>query len=147
MTHLKILKLVAVCFSITLFGFFACQPNNERTKVDNNFAYEDIPPDFDYPADENVLIGFVDQGNRKAMREHAWNLWAGITAPSKSIVDNQNIPIFETWYSAIEVFDDHYQNNLHQENRSLKHKFEVPRQSIHLRSLTGDDRIAPVILK
>ncbi len=146
MTHLKILKFAAVCFSITLFGFFACQPANKRTFVDNNFAYEDIPPGFDHPAEENVLVGFIDRDNRKAMREHAWNLWAGITAPSKSTAGNQNIPIFETWYSAIEVFDDNYQNsNLHQENRSLKHKFEVPRQSIHMRSLTGDGRIAPVM--
>jgi hypothetical protein len=80
------------------------------------------------------------------MREHAWNLWAGITAPSKSNIGDQNIPIFETWYSAIEVFDDYFHNtNLRRENRSLKHKFEIPRQSVHMRSLTGEKRIAPVM--
>jgi hypothetical protein len=80
------------------------------------------------------------------MREHAWNLWAGITAPSKSTIGDQNIPIFETWHSAIEVFDDHFHNtNLRRENRSLKHKFEIPRQSVHMRSLTGEKRIAPVM--
>jgi hypothetical protein len=115
----KFLKLAAVCFSLTLFGFFACQQNNEQTFVDNNFAYEDIPPGFDYPAEENVLIGFVDQNNRKAMREHAWNLWAVITVPSKSTIGDQNIPIFETWYSAIEVFDDHFHNtNLRRETEA-----------------------------
>jgi hypothetical protein len=53
------------------------------------------------------------------MREHAWNLWAGITAPSKSTIGDQNIPIFETWHSAIEVFDDHFHNtNLRRETEA-----------------------------
>ena len=46
----------------------------------------------------------------RAMRAHAWKLWGGLTAPSRSTWNGQDLPVFETWYSATEVFEDRYRD-------------------------------------
>lgn len=70
----------------------------------NRYRYEDIPPGFDHPAEENALLAKVDRDDRRALREHAWDLWAGLTAASGSIWNGQVLPVYETWYSSDEVF-------------------------------------------
>jgi hypothetical protein len=69
------------------------------------FRYHDIPSGFEFPTEEHVLLGYVLGGNRAAIRRHAWNLWAGLTSMSSSIVDGQRLPVFATWYSVPEVYN------------------------------------------
>ena len=102
----------------------------------NRYRYEDIPPGFDYPAEENALLAKIDRDDRRALREHAWNLWAGLTAPSKSIWNGQVLPVYETWYSSDEVFTPDGAG------RSFKFSFETPRQALHARSRDGAEPAA-----
>ncbi|GIW08214.1 MAG: hypothetical protein KatS3mg060_3019 [Dehalococcoidia bacterium] len=70
------------------------------------YVYQDIPDGYDFPAPSHRLLAAIYANDRQAIREHAWNLWAGLTAPSLSVVNGQRLPIFETWYSADELFED-----------------------------------------
>ena len=145
MAKLSKLKVVVFCAAISLLAFGACR-NPYWPGTTSDFAYQGISEGFDYPAVENKLSGYVDAGDGKAIRQHAWNLWAGITADSQWKVGDQTVPVFETWYSAIEVFDDHFKNtDGGRPVRKLQHKFEIPRQSIHSRAITGNDRVSPVM--
>lgn len=70
----------------------------------NSFRIEDLPASYRRPQ-ENVLLGYVVGGDWSATRRHSWELWAAMTAPSKSTWNGQRLPIWLTWYSANEVFD------------------------------------------
>jgi hypothetical protein len=40
----------------------------------NRYVYEDLPAGGGFPVDENILIGYVDAQDVRAMRAHAWTL-------------------------------------------------------------------------
>jgi len=65
---------------------------------------EPIPPGYQFPAAKATVLGWVAANNVTAMRNHAWNLWAGMTAPSQSTFRGAKLPVWETWYSTAEVF-------------------------------------------
>jgi hypothetical protein len=71
----------------------------------DRFAYQGMPEGFDFPAEDYRLQGYLLDGDQRAIRRHAWNLWAGLTSPSDSVVDGQRVPIFSTWYSIPEVYN------------------------------------------
>jgi len=102
----------------------------------NLYVYEDLPETIDFPLDENTLIADVDAVDVRAMRAHAWTLWHGLTAPSRSVWNGQRLPIFETWYSASEVFEDRYRQDedVQAHTRRFVLEFHMPRQSIIARS-------------
>ena len=56
----------------------------------NRYVYEDLPSGVGFPVDENILIGYVDAEDVRAMRAHAWKLWGGLTAPSRSTWSGQD---------------------------------------------------------
>jgi hypothetical protein len=100
----------------------------------NHYVYEDPVAAGGFPVDENILIGYVDAQDLRVMRAHAWKLWAGLTAPSRSTWNGQDLPVFETWYSATEVFEDRYRDRASSRPRAFVRKLEVPKQSLHTRS-------------
>src|SRR5262245_44944487 len=51
------------------------------------------------PTPAAVVNGWIAAGNEAAIRQHAWALWAAANSPSKS----PPWPIWETWYTDIEV--------------------------------------------
>ena len=65
---------------------------------------EQIPQGFDFPASREVLQEYADTHNVLKIREHSWNIWAGMTAPSKSTHKGKTLPIWETWLGTKEVF-------------------------------------------
>lgn len=58
-----------------------------------------IPPGFDFPADEQVLLKLRDANDVPGMRRHAWMVFAGLTASTTS-----GEAVWETWNSAEETF-------------------------------------------
>ena len=100
----------------------------------NVYVYEELPSVIGYPVEENVLVGYVDAEDLRAMRAHAWRLWTGLTAPSRSTWNGQRLPVFETWYSATEVFEDRYRDRPPSRPRSFVRELEIPKQSVHTRS-------------
>ncbi len=93
----------------------------------DRFAYQDLPARTGMPAPEYTLLASVLDGDQAAVRRHAWDLWAGLTAPSESIVDGQRLPVFATWYSIPEVYNPRGRAGV--ERRTFRHPFKVATQS------------------
>ena len=92
---------------------------------------------------ENVLLGYVNRQDQRAIREHAWALWQGITAPSRSTWNGQVLPIFDTWFSATEVFDDRAAGrDVDTPDRRFTRQLESPRQSGHSPEAPGGQSAA-----
>jgi hypothetical protein len=103
--------LALLCASFAAFllmravGRGGVAPREGSRAEGDQFAYQGMPEGFDFPAEDYRLQGYVLDGDERAIRRHAWNLWAGLTSPSESVVDGQRVPIFSTWYSIPEVYN------------------------------------------
>lgn len=105
----RLFPIVAVAILVLSAGCGAPRhdaPEPEDPGSQSAIVPEPIPPGFDYPANRAQLQAEVDANNVAAMREHAWNLWAGLTSPSASTYDGHVLPIWETWLATEDVFQD-----------------------------------------
>lgn len=88
-------------------------------------------PGFPYKA--AVIDGWVATGNTAAMRQHGWDLWAGLSAITSS---SGHQPIYETWYSASQVQSGPQLLKTHAlaaGSDHPEHEFAVPEQFHHRR--------------
>jgi hypothetical protein len=92
----------------------------------DRYRYQDLPRDAGFPTPEYVLLGDVLANDLRAIRRHAWGLWAALTRPSRSAWDAQRLPIFETWYSIPEVFNAQGKPGV---QRTFGHRYHAPTQS------------------
>src|SRR6185436_3697335 len=61
------------------------------------------PTDEPFSASDRAdLLRAVDTRNRNVVRDHAWRLFAALTRPS----GNQQVPLFLTWYSKEQAFEE-----------------------------------------
>ncbi|MFO1414615.1 MAG: hypothetical protein U1F10_12065 [Burkholderiales bacterium] len=113
-------SLVALLLAATLGTAAAQDAPRDR------YVYEDLPARPAFPVPSYTLLGYVLGGEQARVRAHAWDLWAGLTAPSESVVDGQRLPIFETWYSIAEVYNPLGRAGV--TGRTLRHPVQVPTQ-------------------
>lgn len=100
-----------------------------------------IPAGYGFPAERAALQSLVDANDVVAMRKHAWNLWAGLTADSKSAYEGKTLPIWETWLSTAQVFTnppiENSTNTMHAKRKDPAREFKDPNQFFHVK---GGDR-------
>lgn len=65
---------------------------------------EPIPPRFGIPGSREKIQAIADANDVPAIRAHAWNVWAGLTADSQSSFQGSPLPIWETWLATDDVF-------------------------------------------
>ena len=63
-----------------------------------------IPPRFNIPGNRQALQKLADSNNVKGIRQHAWDIWAGLSADSRSSYQGKTLPIWETWLATGQVF-------------------------------------------
>jgi hypothetical protein len=63
-----------------------------------------IPARFNFPVPAATINSWISSGDMNAMRNHAWTLWAALTANSGQISGGIDLPIWETWYGSEQVF-------------------------------------------
>ena len=54
-----------------------------------------------YPSPQARIQQWINQGNTSAIRAHAWDIWASITAATS----DKTQPTWQTWYSGHELFE------------------------------------------
>src|SRR6185369_16408639 len=99
---------------------------------------ETIPPGYHFPTPRKVIDGWVAVNATGKFRAHAWDVWAGMTAPSHSVHAGQRLPIWETWYSENEVFVKPGNKSEAEAVRTeVKRPFAKPRQLFHVANAKG----------
>ena len=114
---------------------FAAAAVAQRAPAADIYRYEDLPGRFGFPVAEATLLGAVLADDQPAVRRHAWELWAALTAPSASVVDGQRLPVFATWYSIPEVYNSKGRAGV--TRRTFGHPFRIPTQSALANSSRG----------
>src|SRR5271156_1783741 len=72
---------------------------NKAVELGRKLAYQPPAKGFGYPQSEETLAGYLAALDVPAMRAHAWDIWAALTATS-----NSRVPIMLTWYQNGETF-------------------------------------------
>jgi hypothetical protein len=101
---------------------------------------ETIPPGYSFPTPRKVIDGWVAANATDKMRTHAWDVWAGMTAPSHSTLHGDRLPVWETWYSENEVFVTPSANKSAAAavRTEVKRPFAKPRQFVHVAKAGGN---------
>ena len=66
-------------------------------------TYTPMPEWFEFRKSAEVQR-WIDQNDTKAMIEHAWELWGGLTSLTSQEIDGKKYPVFETWVDEFTVF-------------------------------------------
>lgn len=97
---------------------------------------ETIPPGYHFPTPRKEIDAWVAVNATGKFRQHAWDVWAGMTAPSHAVHAGQRLPIWETWYSENEVFVKPG-TKTEAVRTEPKHPFAKPRQLFHVATAKG----------
>jgi hypothetical protein len=88
-----------------------------------------IPAGYDFPSSQKEVEGWVATSNTKAIRSHAWDMWAGMGADSGEKHDGNELPIWETWDGTGDLFPP----PASPAPRAAPHRaFVKPHQFVHL---------------
>ena len=79
-----------------------------------------------YPASRQQVQQWIDAGDVKAIRAHAWDIWQSITAATAD-----GGPTWQTWYSGQEVFAEGATPSATARVRNAVLPLERPRQGTH----------------
>lgn len=58
-----------------------------------------------FPVDSATILRWVSATDTVSIRQHAWNLWAGLTAMTTQTSNGAALPVYETWLSRYEVYN------------------------------------------
>ncbi|HTU89583.1 MAG TPA: hypothetical protein VMF69_05745 [Gemmataceae bacterium] len=132
--------LVLLCGSLAA----ACARDNPRAQKSPPPPEADVPlgpnslgltftpmPDWFHFRTAAEVQTWIDEDDVKAMMEHAWELWGGLTSPTTQTVKDEKVtyPIFETWVDEFKVFPP--PKSLARAPKESIHLFDLPRQ-LHL---------------
>ncbi|KQY27606.1 hypothetical protein ASD21_10110 [Caulobacter sp. Root1455] len=96
-----------------------------------------LPDSPSFPVPAATINGWIANSDTAAIRAHAWSLWQAMTAPSGQSVNNQQLPIWDTWADTSVVFPQPQATNAsltaEQAKPSPGRKFFKPAQFHHTR--------------
>ena len=93
-----VLGVVAVTAFTTGRGGWRANPSESGP---GTYVYMPAPPVRTYPSSQATIQRWIDADDSVRIRRHAWDIWESIT---HSTLFNQ--PIWQTWYSGYELFED-----------------------------------------
>lgn len=99
---------IALVLSLAL-GVMSCGEGETADRTDTGSSDSggsaavgviDPPAVGTYPSTREEIQSWIDAVDMKAIRMHAWDIWAAITSPS----GQGDLPVWETWYSGTDLF-------------------------------------------
>jgi hypothetical protein len=102
-------------------------------------GYVDVKSVGTFPSRKEVIDGWIAAGDTMKIRQHGWDIWAALTAPS----GRGDLPVWETFYSGHEIFE---LDSTDADASGLRHTrdFEVPSQHVHVRRAAAMAHAIPV---
>ncbi|MEO4006587.1 hypothetical protein [Flavobacterium sp. CAU 1735] len=91
-------------------------------------------PGFKFPQDSTAIYGWLNKQDSASITQHAWGIWAGLTAKSGQVFNGDSLLVFETWMSVKELAQMAADGNKEGGCFQIKKErsaLEVPKQLIH----------------
>src|SRR5262249_16719908 len=93
----------------------------------DSYNYTPPPPVRSFPAKNATIQGWISANNDSASRAHGWDIWQSIT----SATPYNQMPVWQTWISGYEIFEDSDVTNLVARSRRGVVQFGVRRKNAH----------------
>lgn len=110
---MKIQKSAGIVGCLVAITVFIAVCNNETKPVaSKGIKPVNLPilvPGFSFPADSNTIYGWMNNTayrynyDSTSVYNHAWGIWAGLTAQSGQVFANDSLRIYETWLGITDV--------------------------------------------
>jgi len=126
---LKLKQNFRLCLAITFITSALIACGSDTTNLTNNSGVnvcptgsicpQNIAAIYGIPGNSEDLKTWAEDNNVPAMRNHSWNLWAGMTANSNSTYLGAYLPVWETWCGTQEVFVNQNCDSFSEPSRSF----------------------------
>jgi hypothetical protein len=93
----------------------------------DSYRYTAPPSVRTYPSPNATIQAWITANNDVAIRAHGWDIWQSITTPTRF---NQ-MPVWQTWFSGYEIFEDSDHTNLFARSRRGVVQFGIRRNIAH----------------
>lgn len=138
MIRIKTINQIIIFASLFAATSFASAKSLKLSEIEA----KPIPPGYNFPTQEATINKWIAASDTTAIRDHAWDLWSGLTGDSGEIYDNKSLPIWETWYGSPDVFPNQKRLNVSAKtaaaflasHRGPLHFFVQPHQFTHVKS-------------
>ena len=98
-------------------------------------------PDWFQFKSNDVVNGWIDEHDGKSMTSHAWDIWGAITTLTDQTLNEQKVPVFETWWDRDEALTP--AGVLAASRKKNTRVFERPRQLSHTSGARRDAAARP----
>lgn len=135
-------SIIVFAVSLAIAGIAACNTlppqsadasHNPGAPADS-YRYTAPPPVRSYPAAYATIQSWITANNDAAIRAHGWDIWQSLTTATRF---NQ-MPVWQTWYSGYEIFDDTAGTNLLARSKRGVVQFGIRRHVAHPSMLPPD---------
>lgn len=96
----KMTGLMAVSVVLTAAIYQSCVENDKTGKL-QPITPQDIPTNvvagFNFPESQDTINGWLGSQDTVSITNHAWGIWAGLTANSNQVYGTDTLLIYETW--------------------------------------------------
>jgi hypothetical protein len=93
----------------------------------DSYNYTPAPSVRTYPSSNATIQNWINANNDAAIRAHGWDIWQSITTATRF---NQ-MPVWQTWFSGYEIFEDTTGTNLFARSKRGVVQFGVRRNVVH----------------
>ncbi|MCU0421980.1 MAG: hypothetical protein MUC81_04135 [Bacteroidia bacterium] len=137
MKTIKVMIAIAVAvISLTvLFGQLQSCSNPPITGGNANpITPQEIPSTINFPVDSLTIYKWINNYDTASITSHAWDIWTGLTTPTKQQVGGNTLLVYETWLSPNDLAEfcakDDTQGGCTQ-TKKMRAQLKRPRQFVH----------------
>ena len=129
-------SVVVLALSVAVVVIAACSTGSAMPSADpshnpgapaDSYVYVAPSKVRSFPTNNATIQQWISSNNDVAIRNHGWDIWQSITAATKY---NQ-MPVWQTWFSGYEVFEDTSQTTLFARSKHGVVQFGVRRNAAH----------------
>ncbi|MCB9448899.1 MAG: hypothetical protein H6585_11190 [Flavobacteriales bacterium] len=86
---------------------------------------------FQFPTDSNTIYTWLNNRDTTSIYNHAWNIWAGLTANSGEVYKGDSLLVYETWLGISEIKDMTQSNTKTSRGKVARTPLAKPNQFVH----------------
>src|ERR1700748_1782010 len=113
MKNLKQFIAIAVLLSVVV-TLMMCNNQSKTGQTSSNTKQDSVitpvnlkivVPGFKFPEDSTVILSWVNNPQPQKVYDHAWGVWAGLTAQSGESYQGDSLLVYQTWTGINELVD------------------------------------------
>lgn len=106
MSNLKVFVVILLFSALLVFVTRCTSGNDKKNAGDSTITPVPLPlvvKGFHFPEDSNTIYKWLAPYDSASVYNHAWGLWAGLTASSGEVYQGDSLLVYQTWLGIGEI--------------------------------------------